>query len=204
MGQISDRSDRRVTDGRHGFDGHPVVLDPEAATRKNVFVDFSVQLGEAVREFKVFTTGHDRTKGAFTLGSFFGRHIIHIQRQVDVTSPLFPGYLFVRFDLSDLRWTAINSTRGVAQLIALKKSTPAAVPEPVMQAIMERCDATGLLKPPTDLKKGDKVGIKTGPFAGAVAAIETLPDQARIGVLIDLLGRRTKALIPRDQVEKIR
>jgi len=49
----------------------------------------------------------------------------------------------------------------------------------------------------------DKVRVLAGPFADTITTIETLPDQARIGVLLELLGRKVKTTLPRDGIEKI-
>ncbi len=72
-----------------------------------------------------------------------------------------------------------------------------------MAGLRARCDATGLLLPPADLNVGDRVRVLAGPFADLITTIETLPDPQRIGMLIDLMGRKVKASVPRDQIEKL-
>ena len=117
--------------------------------------------------------------------------------------PLFPGYLFVSFDPMAHGWTAINATRGIARLILNDPRKPAPLPAELMAGLMARCDSTGLLLPPADLQVGDRIRVLAGPFAELVTQIETLQDQDRIGVLIDLLGRKVRTSLPREQVEKL-
>ena len=51
-----------------------------------------------------------------------------------------------------------------------------------MAGLKARCDADGLLLPPT-LKIGDRIRILSGPFADLVTTIESLPGpQAHRGV----------------------
>lgn len=117
--------------------------------------------------------------------------------------PLFPGYLFVSFDPNARGWTAINATRGIARLILNDPRKPAPLPADLMTGLIGRCDSTGLLLPPADLRIGDRIRVLAGPFADLVTQIETLPDQDRIGVLIDLMGRKVRTSLPRAGIEKL-
>ena len=117
--------------------------------------------------------------------------------------PLFPGYIFVSFDPASPGWAAINATRGVARLILDNPRRPVPLPDALMAGLQARCDDSGLLLPPPDLKTGDSIRVLSGPFADLVTTIETLPDPQRIDVLIDLMGRSVRTSLPRDQVEKL-
>ena len=72
--------------------------------------------------------------------------------------PLFPGYVFVSFDPSEGHWRAINSTQGVARLVAFG-SAPARVPPGLMSELMARCDGAGRLRPPPLPEPGDAVRL---------------------------------------------
>lgn len=119
-----------------------------------------------------------------------------------IRKPLFPGYLFISFNPADPKWTAINSTRGVARLILNRPHQPTPLPQPLMAEIMARYNKAGVRHPPVDLAVGDKIRVLAGPFAEIVTSIETLPDQERIGVLIDLMGRKVKASLTRKHIER--
>ncbi len=123
-------------------------------------------------------------------------------RFVPVLKPLFPGYLFVRFDPAEGHWRAINSTQGLTRLVSFG-TAPAPVPEALVSGLMQRCDASGKLQPPPTLAPGDTVQVTTGPFADFVARVETLGADERIWVLFDLMGRQTRAAVPSAQLRKL-
>jgi transcriptional antiterminator RfaH len=103
---------------------------------------------------------------------------------------LFPGYLFIRFDPADRAWRAINSTRGVSRLILSDPTRPQPLPASFVAGLFARCDSSGLLCAPEALAEGDRVRIVSGPFADVVTRIERLKGDARVQVLIDLIGQR--------------
>jgi transcriptional antiterminator RfaH len=117
--------------------------------------------------------------------------------------PLFPGYIFVNFDVAEPGWTAINNTRGVLRLILDRPLAPNSLPSAVITAIMSRCDSDGLLLPPDNLKAGDKIRVIEGPFTDTLATIETLPGPSRISILIDLMGQKVKTVLSEKHVEKV-
>jgi transcriptional antiterminator RfaH len=106
--------------------------------------------------------------------------------------PLFPGYIFVRFDPERPAWRAINSTRGVSRLIGFGAEGPQPVPEGLIEDLKLRCNQNGLLCPPDDLIPGDRVRLLRGPFADFVTTIERISPDRRIWLLLDILGRRTR------------
>lgn len=117
--------------------------------------------------------------------------------------PLFPGYLFVRFDPSTNGWTAINSTRGVSRLILNDPRRPIPLPEGLMRTLHDRCDPDENYTTAEDLEIGDEVRVLTGPFAELVTRIEALPGAERVGVLIELMGREVRSSLPRAHVTKV-
>ncbi|WP_089422651.1 transcription termination/antitermination protein NusG [Pseudosulfitobacter pseudonitzschiae] len=124
-----------------------------------------------------------------------------VQRQS--RKPLFPGYIFVNFDPAVPGWSAINSTRGVARLILSDPRRPQPLPSALIAGLKQRCDKSDLLAPSIDLDIGDRIRVLAGPFADLVTTIDTLAGPERIGILIDLMGRKVKTSLPRDQVEKL-
>ena len=115
-------------------------------------------------------------------------------RRVDsVLAPLFPGYLFVRLDLKTARWRSINGTFGVIRLLC-SGDTPLALPEGLVEEIMQRCDAP--LPPPRRPAVGEAVKVAFGPFAGLEGLFEEMSGRDRVLLLFDLLGRKVRADVP--------
>ncbi len=87
-----------------------------------------------------------------------------LSRFINTSKPLFPGYMFIRFDREESRWHKINNTYGVSRLITFN-STLKSIPTRFVDNLMMRYDLTGKLLPIKNLKKGDQVKVLTGPFA---------------------------------------
>jgi transcriptional antiterminator RfaH len=112
-------------------------------------------------------------------------------RFISATQPLFPGYMFVKFNKAESDWHKINNTYGVSRLITFNNILKS-IPATFVNNLMNRYDASGNLLPVEKLKKGDQVKINKGPFADFIAIIETYETEQRIWVLMDLMGRKTK------------
>ena len=58
---------------------------------------------------------------------------------VKIREPLFPGYLFVLFELHPQSWRAINGTRGVQRLLSFSEDgRPSAVPYGEVESLQDR------------------------------------------------------------------
>ena len=104
--------------------------------------------------------------------------------------PLFPGYLFVQIDPLAGQWRKINSTRGVARLVQLG-TDPCPVPDRVIEALLERCDADHVLQDPGALEVGNQARISEGPLSGFVAEIIEIEPDSRVHLLLDIMGQAT-------------
>jgi transcriptional antiterminator RfaH len=119
---------------------------------------------------------------------------------VNTTRPLFPGYMFIRFDRAESNWYKINSTYGVSRLVT-SNSILKSIPTRFVDSLMKRYDLSGKLIPVKKLKKGDQVAVLNGPFANFIATVETYETDQRIWILMDLMGRKTKIQTPSDTLE---
>ena len=118
-----------------------------------------------------------------------------LSRFVNTSNPLFPGYMFIRFDREESDWHKINNTYGVSRLITFN-STLKSIPTGFIDNLMMRYDLKGKLLPIKKLKKGDQVKVLTGPFADFIATVEEYETDHRIWILMDLMGRKTKIQTP--------
>ena len=121
---------------------------------------------------------------------------------VTAMRPLFPGYIFVAFDVARGFWRTVNSTYGITQLVSFGKE-PTAVPLDLVSQLMLRCDAKGKLLPSKLLKPGDQVTLTKGPFANVVATVEKIEPDRRIWVLMEIMGGQTRVAVGADQLRTI-
>jgi transcriptional antiterminator RfaH len=110
-------------------------------------------------------------------------------RGVFETRPLFPTYLFVRFDPDELK--TIKYTHGVSRVITFGLE-PQEVGEEIISAVRERMDEAGMVQLETkslSIAPGQRVKIGEGQFAGLDAIfIEELPDRERVVLLLDAVS----------------
>lgn len=120
-------------------------------------------------------------------------------RFVSALRPVFPGYLFVSFDVTRGLWQKINSTSGVSRLVSFGQE-PRTVPLDVISQLRQRCDEFGKLMPPKLLRPGDAVRISEGPFADFVARIERIAPDRRVWVLMEIMGGQTRVGLTPEQL----
>jgi transcriptional antiterminator RfaH len=121
----------------------------------------------------------------------------HARRTDIVSSPLFPRYIFVGFDVMSAAWRSIRSTRGVIDLVR-NGIDPVPVPGGTIEEIKAREDDSGfvVLGKHLHLARGDRFRIDSGPFASCEAIFESKRDEARVIALLNLLGRKVSVELP--------
>jgi transcriptional antiterminator RfaH len=124
----------------------------------------------------------------------------HARRVENISSPLFPGYLFVAIDMATQRWRCINSTVGVQRLVCIGNA-PAIVERKTIEALKGRQDECGFIK----LEKprfmaGEKVRVIDGVFSDSLGIYEGMTDRQRVEILLELLGRKVRVHIDIDSV----
>jgi transcriptional antiterminator RfaH len=121
----------------------------------------------------------------------------HARRVESAPAPLFPGYLFVAIDINAQRWLSIDSTFGVTRLVR-DRDRPAAVPPAIITALKCREDAKGLivLDQRPRFSPGDKVRVLEGAFRDCYGLYEGMSAGERVAILLDLLGRKVRVVLP--------
>ena len=117
-----------------------------------------------------------------------------LSRFINTSKPLFPGYMFIRFNRAESEWRKINNTYGVSRLITFNSNLKS-IPTSFINNLMKRYDSSGKLLPIAKFKKGDKVKVLGGPFADFIATVEKYEADQRIWILMDLMGRKTNIQI---------
>ncbi len=113
--------------------------------------------------------------------------------------PLFSAYLFARLSATDL--PRIRWTQGVRRILG-NSQRPLPVEDAVVDVIRSRADRTGKVRLGLGLRRGDRVKILDGPFAGLTGMLE-LPAMSpgqRVNVLLEVFTRLTRVEMPADAI----
>jgi transcription antitermination factor NusG len=109
--------------------------------------------------------------------------------------PLFPGYLFCRFDVSD-RLMPILTTPGVIGIIGAGK-TPVSVDDEEIEAVRAILRSGLAARPWPFLRVGSKVYMEAGPLVGVEGIITNTDKVYRLIVSVRLLQRSVAVEIDR-------
>jgi len=127
----------------------------------------------------------------------------HARRVDIVIRPLFPRYLFVKFDAMATHWRPIRSTVGVSHLLTAGEK-PLVAPAWVIDQLRQREDDSGLFLglDEASFNKGDAIQITDGPLADHQGVFDGLNDTQRVAVLLDIMGRQVKTLVPLEAIRR--
>jgi transcription antitermination factor NusG len=121
-------------------------------------------------------------------------------RLKDVSLPLFPGYVFCRFDPA--RRLRVVTTPGVVSVVGLGKA-PQPV-EPAELAAIQALVASGLPAIPWPyLKTGESVRIERGALEGIEGILTAVKNELRVVLSVTLLQRSVAVEIDRDFIRPI-
>lgn len=123
-------------------------------------------------------------------------------KMVKEMKPLFPGYLFGKFDLTRdfplVRWG-----RGVRNILGFGEY-PIPVSEEVIQIIKNRTDGDGVIRKTVHFRPNDLVRIKSGPLKDLVGIFDRwVSDSERVRILMSLIGYHPAIEIHCSMLEKV-
>ncbi len=105
---------------------------------------------------------------------------------------LFPGYIFVKFDLKTM-FRAVNYGRGVASLLHFGTHYPN-VSEKEIDILRQEMGDENIIIITQEFETGQEISIERGPFKGLSAVISrVMPANERVCVLLDFLGGKIEA-----------
>jgi transcription antitermination factor NusG len=117
-----------------------------------------------------------------------------------VERPLFPGYLFCRFDQQER--LPILITPGVVGVVGLGK-TPVPIPEAEIEAV-EGMIRSGLpVTPWPFLRVGQRLVMERGPLRGIEGILQEIKNRYRFVVSVNLLQRSVAAEVESDWVRPV-
>ena len=121
-------------------------------------------------------------------------------RMKELTLPLFPGYLFCRFDLNHR--LPILVTPGVLQVVGAGK-IPLPVEESEIAALRSIVDSGLQAEPWPYLRVGQRVRIERGSLEGVEGILISVKKPFRLVVSVTLLQRSVAVEIDQDWVSPI-
>jgi transcriptional antiterminator RfaH len=116
--------------------------------------------------------------------------------------PLFPNYIFGRFDLEQ-NYALVRWARGVKCVLGFG-GYPVPVCEEVVEIIKKRTDDHGIVIRTCDLKPNDTVRIKSGPLKDLLGIFERwVSGSERARILLSLIGYQPAVELHYSMVEKV-
>ena len=124
-------------------------------------------------------------------------------RAVATEKPLFPNYLFVKLILAR-HYYQVKWTKGLARFVGWGNK-PAPIADEVMAIIRNCMDERGMVIMRLDVKPGEEVRIKAGPFKDFIGIFERkMSATDRIRVLLQVVGSQVSVQLKESLVERIR
>lgn len=107
--------------------------------------------------------------------------------RVRVTEAMFPGYLFARFNYRG-QHRHVGACHGVSHIVKFG-GIAAVVGEEIIEALRDVVVEEETVEIQTQIEVGSEVQVLSGVFSGIKALVtQVLPAQARVKVLLELLG----------------
>ncbi|MDA0734792.1 MAG: hypothetical protein O2909_05490 [Chloroflexi bacterium] len=118
--------------------------------------------------------------------------------------PLFPGYLFLKWDMDSEGKPSFHSAPHVSGWVNFEGVAPA-VPDEVINELAQRVEHIntdgGLWR---RFERGDRVRIVSGKLEGLAEVVEaTSSAQSRVRVLMQFMGRLVSAQVPWNSLEPL-
>jgi transcription antitermination factor NusG len=118
----------------------------------------------------------------------------------EVEIPLFPGYLFCRFDAADQY--RVSNSPGVVNVVSVGLR-PLPVDEEEVASIQKVCRSGRDAQPWPSLQVGRRVRVECGPLAGTEGIVLEVKSVSRIVVSITLLQCSVSAEIEREWIRPV-
>lgn len=121
-------------------------------------------------------------------------------RKMTIRIPLFPGYVFVKTDLTPIEQLEIVKTIGVVRLIGSGEG-PVHVPGDTIQSLKIIVSVDETVTTGNRLTRGDRVMVISGPFIGVSGTFVQYRSKGRVVVHIEALGQYAAVDVNEEDVE---
>ena len=117
--------------------------------------------------------------------------------------PLFPGYMFGKFDLEQ-DYSLVRWGRGVKKVLSLGEGYPTPVADEVIEVIKRRTDSHGIVRKSYHFEANDRIRIKSGPLKDLLGIFERwVSDNDRVRILLNLIGYQPAVEMHYSMIEKV-
>jgi transcriptional antiterminator RfaH len=142
------------------------------------------------------------TKGVEIFNPLMETFALRNGRMNKELKPLFPGYIFGKFDLEQ-NYPLVRWAKGVKKVLSFG-GYPNPISEEVVEIIKERTDTQGIVRIKHHFKPNDVVRIKTGPLKDLLGIFERwVSDSERVRILLNLIGYQPVVEIHYSMIEKV-
>lgn len=117
--------------------------------------------------------------------------------------PLFPGYVFVRTNLDPSLHLEIVKIIGAVRLIGNQNGPPIPVADDVINSLRIMVAAEEAISTGSRFKRGERVMVTAGPFAGVIGVFSQYRGRGRVIVNIDILGQFAAVEVGEDDVDPL-
>lgn len=125
-------------------------------------------------------------------------------REKIIAFPLFPGYLFVHLDLSDVHtYATLLHTRGVVRLVRFNGYGPEPIPAEEVEAVRRVCESDLPYDPFPYLTRGRWVEVRKGVLKGVRGYIVRRDNNTRLVLTVELIQQAVSVQVPIEDVEPI-
>ena len=147
-------------------------------------------------------TGYLSNKGVEIFSPLIESFVLRNGRINKEFKPLFPGYIFGKFNLES-DYPLVRWARGVKCVLGFG-GYPVPLAEEVITIIKSRTDERNIVRIEKNFKPNDVVRIKAGPLKDLLGIFERwLPDRERVRVLLNLIGYQPSVELHYSMVEKV-
>jgi transcriptional antiterminator RfaH len=123
-------------------------------------------------------------------------------RNVGGLEPLFPGYIFAKFDITSMLRN-IRFTRGVHSVLSFG-GKPAQIPDDVITMCRSRIGQDGYVELTPKFQVNEPVVIQSGAFKGITAVFQKeMPGRQRVSVLLRALTWQARVELDVNQIARL-
>ena len=116
--------------------------------------------------------------------------------------PLFPGYIFGKFDL-EKDYSLVRWGRGVKKVLGFG-GYPIPISEKVVEFVKGRTDQQGVVRKTHHFQTNDMIRVKSGPLKDLLGIFERwVSDGDRVKILLNLIGYQPEVELHYSMIEKV-